>query len=251
MQGAVQTNGRKAMLQVHAIMMVLAMATLLGSCQAQDKGNHLILGSWSFNDSEGNVASDVSAATAEATLVGASWCEGVYGTGISFDGIDDYVEFTSETEVVFSRNFSIAVWLKPLTIRGTQGIVVKRDIAQSEGIAVAFRSGFLSFEFFDQSGNMRTVSVGMADAAENWMHICVTVSPPNVAIYVNGVLAIQDEFSSFVEILHTSSGLNLGRWNDYPGKMQFGGCIDELLIYGDAMEDVEVYNLFAQNEVGN
>ena len=62
------------------------------------------VGLWHFDEGGGNTARDSSWNGNDGTVNGAGWCDGVYGRGMEFDGVDDHVGIISAPEWNFGLN---------------------------------------------------------------------------------------------------------------------------------------------------
>jgi hypothetical protein len=68
------------------------------------------VGCWDFNEGSGNIAYDGSQNGNTGTISGAAWTSGKYGSALSFDGSDDYVDFGNNSILNITRNLSVAFW---------------------------------------------------------------------------------------------------------------------------------------------
>jgi hypothetical protein len=58
-----------------------------------------IIGMWLFNEGSGDVAEDFSGNGNDGTLMNdPEWVKGKFGTALSFDGVDDYVDTVLNTD---------------------------------------------------------------------------------------------------------------------------------------------------------
>jgi len=55
---------------------------------------------WHFNEGEGNILSDLSGNGNDGVVHGANWTDGVMGSALEFDGVNDYVEFPASDRVL-------------------------------------------------------------------------------------------------------------------------------------------------------
>jgi hypothetical protein len=53
--------------------------------------NAVLVGHWTFDENMGTTAYDSSVFGNTGTINEARWVEGKYGSGLNFDGVDDYV----------------------------------------------------------------------------------------------------------------------------------------------------------------
>ncbi len=69
-----------------------------------------MVSNWKFDEGSGTTAID-SVGTNYGTIYGATWVDGICGSGLSFDGVDDYIAL-SEISGSAYNDFTIAVWFK-------------------------------------------------------------------------------------------------------------------------------------------
>ena len=75
----------------------------------------IIMGMWNFSEASGLTAYDSSGLDNHGTLVGPpNWVPGINTTGLSFDGIDDYLRVYDSSSLDISQEVSIEAWIKPL-----------------------------------------------------------------------------------------------------------------------------------------
>ena len=74
-----------------------------------------LVGSWHFSEGTGTIAKDSSGNGNDGILINAPvWINGKFGSGLRFDGVDDYVLVGNETSFDFERTdaFTISFWIK-------------------------------------------------------------------------------------------------------------------------------------------
>jgi hypothetical protein len=75
----------------------------------------IIMGRWNFSEATGTTAYDSSGLDNHGTLVGPpNWVPAINTTGLSFDGIDDYIRVYDSSSLDISQQVSIEAWIKPL-----------------------------------------------------------------------------------------------------------------------------------------
>jgi hypothetical protein len=75
-----------------------------------------LVGYWSFNEGNGTILHDNSGNGYDGTIDGATWTTGVLGGALSFDGINDYVQFSSP--VLNIPSYSVCAWVKASSLPG-------------------------------------------------------------------------------------------------------------------------------------
>ncbi|MFH1307245.1 MAG: LamG domain-containing protein, partial [archaeon] len=118
---------------------------------------------------------------------GASWnASGKYSSALSFDGVDDSVNFSDSNSLRLKSSFSIEVWIKPFTELDSQPswfhIVSKINSTTPRsgyflgGDGIAGGNGKLACGFYNISGDVRNIwPVNLNPAAKNeWSHVVCT-----------------------------------------------------------------------------
>jgi hypothetical protein len=70
-----------------------------------------VLADWKFDESSGGTAYD-SAGSNHGTINGATWADGISGTGLKFDAYYDYVTVPYNSALTVTGDFSISAWAK-------------------------------------------------------------------------------------------------------------------------------------------
>lgn len=74
-----------------------------------------IIGMWNFAEGKGDILKDSFGMENDGEIKGAKWVKGIYGYALSFDGENDTVIFPdNESMYLDGRDFTIAMWLKPV-----------------------------------------------------------------------------------------------------------------------------------------
>jgi hypothetical protein len=100
-------------------------------------------GWWKFDEGSGTVAGDSSGFGYDGTLNNMdanSWCEGLLGKALYFDGVDDYVS-VPPFALAGTNTFTITAWIKCKGAQGVYtGIVWSRDKSSGAGTGICFGS---------------------------------------------------------------------------------------------------------------
>ncbi|MCP5096231.1 MAG: LamG domain-containing protein, partial [Chloroflexi bacterium] len=199
------------------------------------------LASWSFEEGSGTTAVDVTGNGHDGTLNGQiAWStdtENGSSYALEFDGVDDYVEIPNESD--FDLNvLSVAFWVKvDAFTTNWQGMVTKGD-----GAWRVHRCGG------NQTISFGTSGLSNGDMCSNttfndgqWHHVVAVYDGSTKSLYVDGVLDTS---------LAVTGSVNT---NDYPvmigdnaqrGGRNFGGWIDDVKIYDQALSDSDVAALY-------
>ena len=200
---------------------------------------------WRFDEGVDNLTSDSSGEESDATINGASWATGKYGSALNFDGTNDYVEAIPQTPV--SGAFTVALWAK-----------VSDDAARNIISTTGPSDYGFNMEFLN--GNEINASIGtgtgwLATTANvtlqynhiNWYHIAYAVNQTGYRIFVNGTLVKTWTYGPGTPLLFdVNHTLNIGRRHD--GTEYFNGTIDEVKVWRRALSDTEVLDEYVRAE---
>ena len=156
---------------------------------------------------------------------GAAWeVDSQYGTGIRFDGIDDYVLVNISSQNRFSG------WVKTAKTTGTQAVIGNFSAANSlnrKGITVFNGNAAV------QNRNSTTTPIdfnsGYSVANNNWHQIFGSTVGGSYAVYGDGVLRASSPISSGGSF--TASESMIGASNIQVRTAYFQGVIDEARVY--------------------
>lgn len=183
----------------------------------------------------------------------------VVSNGLSFDGVDDYVEAPHQAWLNFGTgNFSIDLWIRvPANIASQQSVLDKRASPPLRGYHIALMGGTGEplLQLTDGTGFTNYLS-GLSLADGLWHHLAVTVdrtgAVPALRWYLDGAAAgtISDP-SNRPGSLDNTAALRLGRRSPFsasPG--WFSGAMDELEIFSRVLSAAEVRALFRAGHSG-
>ncbi|MDR4509349.1 MAG: FG-GAP-like repeat-containing protein [Candidatus Brocadiaceae bacterium] len=210
---------------------------------------------YEFNEGSGIDATDSSINGNNGTIHGAAWSSGISGSGLNYDGVDDFVDFT--TNLGITAELTVSAWVYPTAAPNGAGRIIATT--HSWGGTGASRRGWtlgiaygstdqIQFRVFDNAGNFASANLNnfFANHLNQWTHVTGVFNPFAYArLYVNGVMVAQDT-SGVPSSVAYQSGINLrlGMRADNPAQGMWQGGIDEVDIYSRALSEQEVLDLF-------
>lgn len=200
-------------------------------------------GHWKFDENTGTSTADSSGSGNTGTLTfGAGWSSGQRNSGVSLDGVDDYVQVGAQSSLVMNNSASITAWIHP-TGAGSDGafggaIVVK----EGEYVLSRLPNGRIQWAFANSNPGWQLTNTGFAAPLNEWTHIAVTYDNGTIKTYANGTL------------VHTYSGSgSIGEANTGQNDFRVGGRqflshhfqrrIDEVRVYNRAATPSEIIEL--------
>ena len=226
-----------------------------------------LVGHWTFNGqdmdwgSSSAEAIDRSGQANHGDVIGATAVSGISGQGMSFDGVDDYVDAGSNIsldDLHTKGGMSISAWINPHTAgEGEYGRIADKD------------SNFAGAWYFSLHGNtgrqLQFVKDGSTDlyvrsntnviTFNQWQHVVVawdgSVTATNVHLYVNGVETGYSAQTDGVS-LGSEADRNFRIGSRFGGGFAFNGLIDEVRIYNRALLEDEIGQLYriGASEIG-
>ena len=188
--------------------------------------------SWSTNN--GNLDTNITVADTTDKLRSESSC--VSGKCLYFDGVDDYVSITSNTNLDVAK-FSLEMWMNRTATSSGTVTLLRRDSSD----AYAFGTG---------GANTTTVRVRFRDSSTHhlgtlnevpsgkWNHIVGTYDGRYLKFYLNGNLLSNDDIGLFTPVAGISN-LIIGRDDVVSGRF-FNGLIDNVRIYKSAVSSFQI-----------
>jgi uncharacterized repeat protein (TIGR01451 family) len=139
------------------------------------------------------------------------------------------------------NHFSLSMWVKPGQVKdGVQELLRKTNGSGAANYRLRTLTNSLRFRFELNtdctSGGLRDLNSNGRLVQDQWNHIVVTYDGQTQKIYLNGSLDRSKTWGSAANPCISGSNLNLGQ--------NFDGSLDEVLIYGSALDSLEVADLY-------
>jgi hypothetical protein len=195
---------------------------------------------WRFNEASGLVTANAVASDRTGALTGMesqSWVEGVSGSALQFDGVDDYVEITDYQGISGVAPRSVSAWLKT----SAAGEIISWGSA-APGLKWLFR--------VEEAGALRLevgagAIVGSTDLRDgNWHHVAAvsendgTPNIDEIKLYVDGIE--EDYMSVLNQVIDTAVNANVKIGAFHPVPRYFEGLLDEVRIFSYALTEADV-----------
>ena len=207
---------------------------------------------WLFDEGEGDTAGDISGNDYHGTLVnGPAWTDGKFGTAMSFDGADDYVEANAPV-VVETVDFTMGLWLNPGEIQ-SQWANILSSHGGDPGPPVNCRG--MSIEQISDSTNLFSLVAGgaprqcwLGQAVQTqletgvWQHFVIVRQGAALIHYLNGEVSAEGSAQKDTPYAPSTLNFRIGNWSVFEGR-GFNGTVDDVFIFERALSHDEIMSL--------
>ncbi|MCM2371762.1 LamG-like jellyroll fold domain-containing protein, partial [Aporhodopirellula aestuarii] len=160
--------------------------------------------------------------------------------GLSFDGVDDYVDAGSDASLEFTgTSMTMEAWVNPAAYNATSGsIVLNREGEYELGIS---DTGTLRWGITNSDPGWAWHDTGYVIPLNTWSHLAVSYDNGVVSTYVNG---------TSVDVYHGSGNIGdahpdkdnflIGSRLNNPAGQYFNGQIDDVRLWSTARSQTEI-----------
>jgi hypothetical protein len=177
------------------------------------------------------------------TLTNFDWnaTSGWAGQGLSFDGVNDYVDVGNGASLNITGAQTVEAWVNPITTSGIQYIISKRLLPAS---IFQFMLIILTGKFAFYSGSSGVVNSAVTSATIGWHHLVGVWDGTNTKIYLDGVY--KASATTPLAPVSNAGSVIMGKRSD--SISYFNGLIDDVRIYNRALSAGEVEHSCFQQE---
>ena len=220
-----------------------------------DMSNVIPVAWWQLDEGSGQIANDTIGNNHGTLENNPTWSGGQVNGGLSFDGVNDYVEVADNNALDFGTgDFSLSTWVNTSDSSGIDVIVDKRveTFGLVQGYVLYNYNGNLGFQLADGIGQGWTnylSNVSISDG--NWHQVTVTIDRDSTTggrWYVDGVEVGTFNPTGRQGSLSNSRPLTLGRRSDLASGY-FNGSLDEVQLFNQSLSASDVLSLY--NNPGN
>lgn len=242
----------------------VVLACVLGMVATGESDVHL----WTFDESEGIVVDDAISSRA-GEVYGAMWTNGQKGSGLRFDGLDDYVALPVNDPVWLpTEDFAVSFWVYFERDKGTSAneneVLVDFNAGSSSDPAnelgyIVFRHGehgTIAFQMTTMRNTDEDLESQLIPVKDRWYHIVAVRQGSLQKIYIDGRLdAWRACSSSPIDFIggYDDNKVNVGRFTTTVGspRYHFKGMLDELMLFDRALLATEVHQLYQEGITSN
>jgi surface protein len=187
----------------------------------------------------GTTWTDLSGNNNNGTLINGPTFDSANGGSIVFNGVSQYVNCGNASNLKFTNNFTINVWVKFNSLLGPQAIISNNE---NGGYGILANSASSRLEtFYWINGSYRKAGEDMVNYnTSSWFNISVTFNGSNVLFYRNGnliqsVSAIGTVSTNNLPLLIGANPNISGNYEDF-----FNGKISQVQTYNKVLTPTEL-----------
>jgi len=169
-----------------------------------------------------------------------AWTDGISGSALQFDGVDDYVDLGMND--FQSDAFTFSLWFNAFEIPrySYHSFILSEDQSgNNRDLGIGVRDGMVSFIV---GGDFDTTRISVNIKSNTWYYYAGTYNGSSLRVYLDGELAAGITQSGF-DIVTQGKNFYLGtekmNFADY-----FEGIIDEVAIYNRSLTAEEIYTYY-------
>ena len=185
-----------------------------------------------FSEMVGNLTIDESSYKNNGSISGADWSyRGKHGSGLSFDGVDDYVIVNSAGSLDILSNFSVSAWIKGKFI--AEQIILEKSSEYRMFINHSRLAG--GFGVYGSNETQGTTIL----SNETWHYVVATYDRKELRVYVDGGLDGKSSLNASIPVNNADiyiGGNSSARF--------FNGSIDSIVVYNRTLSAIEIRKQF-------
>ncbi len=214
------------------------------------------MGIWLLDEGDGDTAFDSSGNGHHGTISGAAWAEGVFGSALSFDGVDDFVD-CGNSELLRISTGSMAAWINT-NVEDDSGLsAVTLPFDDGDAWDAPWRSlglgswrGQLRY-WMAVDGQNAEMQPGNLNTNQ-WYHLVATFDGTTRKAYLDGELVFEAETPGMITYGDPPPSFVIGDRNvnrAASGELM-NGFVDEVAVFNVALSDADVQQLMADGLQG-
>jgi hypothetical protein len=209
---------------------------------------------WHLNENSGATAYD-SADGNDGEISGATWCAGVNGSALLFNGYDDHVSVADNGNLDISSEGTIEAWINAKTHKKYAGIVhkgAKKDFSDEAYSLQFWDPGILRVALFATPTEYLTVDSTDALGTDQWYYVVATWNSSIVYLYINGE-ENNSGSNTIGSVRATDGSLQIGAqltelYSSSYGYFGFDGTVDEVAVYDVMLTPAEIKARYDANK---
>ena len=199
-----------------------------------------LLAWWRFDEGAGDVVHDCTSYGHDGRLDGGTWIAGKRGGALSFDG--GWVGFGDPAALRVTGPLTVTAWIREERTDSpeTQYIVSRRaDGNSGGGWRFATEPPALTMSVVPGLDASFTETKGGSVGGNTWVHVAAVFEPGQaVSLYVGGTREARRTTNIPAALVQPPAEVRVGARGD--GAYPFVGAIDDVRIYGRALDEAEI-----------
>ncbi|MDD3007061.1 MAG: LamG domain-containing protein [Candidatus Pacebacteria bacterium] len=199
----------------------------------------------SGNGNDGTLGSSSSIESADPVFGPGHDSSGENGTGMVFDGVDDYTKVGDSNSLDIADEITLSAWVKRDESDVSDGIVFK-----NHGYLLAFDNvNHVYFNYHNGTSWVGEAHSSVLITDLDWHHVVASYKKDRgtVQIFVDGEMS--KETSVVADTIAVDSySFFIGHCMNWSDSWHFAGSIDEVRVYNRALSDDEIRQLYNQKK---
>lgn len=166
---------------------------------------------------------------------------GVENLSLSFDGVDDYINFGNIGSL--GLNYSISAWVKSINTEGTKMIASFRNSTNANAIQLQIHmlNDDLIYIVRDGGGDTSQLTYSNSIIENTWFHVTAVRNGSEYSLFLNGIKVVSNTNADVNEV-STADTFLLGDFITPSGlgMQNLEGQMDEVVIYSKSLTADEV-----------
>jgi len=219
-------------------------AQLFSTTPNTGSGADNLISSWDLDENTGTIATDKQGIS-NGTISNATWETGINGSCLNFNGTSSYVRIPSTPKLCPTDAITMMAWVKTKDNRSAK--IFEKGDWDGHGLGMDKWLGWqVSLRMADNTSNNMNWGAGLP-MLNTWYHLAMTYDGTVMKMYVNGQLKNSKALTGKLAV--TTRNLCIGS-NDGIQKF-FNGSIDEVKIFGKALDQTEIQTHFNNKVVSS
>ena len=211
---------------------------------------------WLLDEGTGDRVTDASGNAHDGGFASGEpqWVVGKFGTALSFDGVDDWVEMNAPV-VVDTVDFTMGCWVNPGATQKTWTNILsshqeppRRGISFEQNSSNINKFGIAIGDGVNWAGDSFTAEILPQLKDGVWQHYVFVRQSDKGTFYLDGKSAAEATLLSKDPVVAATSNFRIGNW--VLGGREFNGMVDEAFIFNRALSTVEITSIMKSGIMG-
>ena len=192
---------------------------------------------WPLDEGSGVIALDSQDGN-DFSVIGSSWTSGVIGTGLEFNGIDDYTMAVDADNLDVIDGLTMMLWVKVSEYKTAK--VFEKGDWDGNSIGLDNWGGWKASLRGSDANSYRLEWADGRPELNEWYHLALTYDGSVGRLYVDGVEVDQVDIN--LDLATNNRQLNLA--SDQGSQKFFAGVMDEVYYYDRALSSTAINNYY-------